>query len=99
MRIITVDKTTLRFSRNWTPIIQWSGLGGVLGPVLFILLFTVAGFLRPGYSALSQTVSDLGVGSLAWLVDIPIVILDLLLIMLAVSFFGAVRQALSAGWR
>ncbi len=36
---------------------------------------------------------------MAWLVDIPIVILGLLIIALAVGFFWAMRQVMSSGWR
>jgi len=45
----------------------WLVVAGVLGPFLFVLLFTAAGLLRPGYSAVRQPVSDLGVGPNAWL--------------------------------
>lgn len=84
---------------GWSQFIRWSGFGGVVGPVLFVLLFTVAGLLRPGYSAVRQTVSDLGVGPFAWLVNMPIVILGLLLIALAIGFYQAMRRVLRPGLR
>jgi hypothetical membrane protein len=35
---------------------------GVLGPILFIAVFTVEGFLRPGYNPISTYISDLSIG-------------------------------------
>jgi hypothetical membrane protein len=40
---------------------RWLALGGVAGPLLFVLAFTVAGMLRPGYSPVDQAISDLGI--------------------------------------
>ena len=33
---------------------------GIAGPIVFVLLFTIAGFLYPGYSPISQVISTLG---------------------------------------
>ena len=33
---------------------------GIVGPILFVLLFTIAGLLYPGYSPISQVISVLG---------------------------------------
>jgi hypothetical membrane protein len=59
----------------------------------------LAGFLRPGYSPVHQAISDLGVGSNAWLVDVSAVITGLLLIGFAVSFAALLRPVLRPGWR
>jgi hypothetical membrane protein len=53
-------------------ITRWLALCGVLGPVVYLVTFTVAGFLRPGYSPIHQAVSDLGVGSNPWLLNGPL---------------------------
>jgi hypothetical membrane protein len=92
-------ETTQSISRNRDQFIKWSGLGGVVGPIMFVLLFTVAGFLHPGYSAISQAVSDLGVGPMAWLLDIPIVVLGLLIVALAAGFYQAMQPVMGSGWR
>ncbi len=39
-----------------------------------VAVFTLAGFLRPGYLPIHQAISDLGVGSNGWLLDGSIVI-------------------------
>jgi hypothetical membrane protein len=99
MQMKTLNVTTPGTSQNWNQFIKWSGLSGVVAPILFVLLFTAAGSLRPGYSAISQAISDLGVGPMAWLVNIPIVILGLLVLALAVGFFLAMQPVMSEGWR
>jgi hypothetical membrane protein len=86
-------------SRRQGQFIKWSGLTAVVWPVLFVLLFTVAGFLRPSYSPVSQAVSDLGVGPMAWLLNVPTVILGLVMIALAIGFFQATQPILSPAWR
>ncbi len=81
------------------PVARWLALAGVVGPPLFVAVFTLAGFLRPGYSPIHQTVSDLGVGSNGWLVDVSCVIIGLLLSGFAVGFALSLRPELHQGWR
>lgn len=66
---------------------RWLAACGVIGPVLFVIAFTVAGLVRPGYSPVHQAVSDLGVGSNPWLLNAPLVGLGLLLAAFVVGFF------------
>ncbi len=40
--------------------VRLAGLGGVIGPVLFVMLVIVGGGLYDGYSHASQTISELG---------------------------------------
>lgn len=56
---------------------------GLLGPALFILIFLVAGWLRPGYDPLRQTVSKLALGPGGWLQTA-----DFLLMALAMAAFA-----------
>jgi hypothetical membrane protein len=80
-------------------ITRWLALGGVVGPLLFVAAFTVAGVVRPGYSPIHQAVSDLGVGSNAWLLNVSLVLLGVLLSTFAVGFFRSLRPTLSLTWR
>src|SRR6266699_1788934 len=52
----------------------------------FVLAYTVAGILRPGYSPIHQPISDLGVGSNGSLMDTIAVVHALLLMAFAVGF-------------
>jgi len=76
--------------------VRWAALAGVVGPLLFLLLYTLAGFLRPGYSPLHQAISDLGVGSNGWFLNISLLLTGLLLILFAVGFALSMRSLLGA---
>ncbi|HLJ81078.1 MAG TPA: DUF998 domain-containing protein [Ktedonobacterales bacterium] len=78
---------------------RWLALGGVVGPVLFVVAFIAGGVIRPGYSPIHQAASDLGVGSNPWLLNVPLVLLGVLLAAFATSFFRGLRPALSRTWR
>lgn len=78
---------------------RWLALGGLVGPVLFVLTFTVAGLLRPGYSPVDQAVSDLGVGDNGWIVNGSLVILGLSLVGFAISFYRIIRPPASTAFR
>jgi hypothetical membrane protein len=80
-------------------ITRWLALGGVVGPILFVAAFALGGIARPGYSPIHQAVSDLGVGSNAWLLNVSLVLLGVLLIAFAIGFFRGLRPALSRTWR
>jgi hypothetical membrane protein len=87
---------------GWPPLSdasRWLALGGVAGPVVFVVSFTVGGLLRPGYSAVHQAVSDLGVGPDPWLLNGPLILLGLLLVAFAVGFSGSPALALGGTWR
>ncbi len=78
---------------------QWlTFIGGVVNPIVFVLIYTVAGMLRPGYSPIHQAISDLGVGPNGSLMDAIAVVHALLLIAFAVGFALIMRQVLSIGW-
>jgi hypothetical membrane protein len=74
-------------------------LGGVIGPLMFVVACTIAGFVRPGYSPLHQAISDLGVGSLAWLLNVSLMVLGLLLIACCAGFLRKLGPALGDPWR
>jgi hypothetical membrane protein len=85
------NKTIANNSRLWNQFTKWSAFGGVVGPILFVLTFTVAGFFRRGYSPVYQAISDLGVGDYGWVLNASLVILGLLMTGLAISFYRTVR--------
>src|ERR1051326_4746317 len=63
----------------WNQAARWLALAGVVGPMLYVGVFTLAGFLRPGYSPVRQAVSALGVGTNAWLLNTDAVVFGVLL--------------------
>jgi hypothetical membrane protein len=61
---------------------QWArraGIAIIVGPVIFVVAMVVEQTLRPGFSVLSNTISDLGVDtnrwSYAWMFTASIIIL------------------------
>ncbi|SRR6266571_2788294 len=74
---------------------QFFVLAGVVGPILFVLVFTIDGWLSPGYSPLSQSVSSLGTtGTSAWIQNTNFVVFGLLLMAFAVGFSQLLREVL-----
>jgi hypothetical membrane protein len=64
---------------------------GIVGPILFVAVFTVAGWLRPRYSATAEAVSDLGVGEAAWIQNANFFVFGALLL----AFATGLRRAMS----
>jgi hypothetical membrane protein len=68
---------------------------GVIGSILSLLVITLDGLLRPGYSPLYQMISDLGVGKNAWLVNSDLVVSGLLIMLFAIGFSQEMRNSIS----
>ena len=64
--------------------------GAISGP-LAVLVITLDGFLRPGYSPISQVVSDLGVGPHAWILNTTLVVSGQLTTLFALGFSQAMQ--------
>jgi len=71
---------------------------GVVSPILCVLVFTLAGFLRPGYSPIHHVISDLGVGPDGWILNTDLIISGLLFIIFAIGFYQCMRTIISRGW-
>jgi hypothetical protein len=50
--------------QNWLKISIWAGM---IGPVLFVAVFTLEGWLRSGYNSLGMYVSELSIGPRGWI--------------------------------
>jgi hypothetical membrane protein len=78
--------------------LTWLALGGVIGPAILVFAFTFAGMLRPGYSPIHRAVSDLGVGSNAWLLDGAGVLTALFLTAFVIAFNRLMRRSMKSSW-
>jgi hypothetical membrane protein len=69
-------------------------LCGMIAPILFVIIILVAGLLRPGYSQIAQTMSELGqVGTPnALLQDANFAIFGLLVFLFAVGLHRGINQ-------
>ena len=61
--------------QNRLKISIWAGM---VGPVLFVTVFTLEGWFRPGYSSLGMYVSELSLGPRGWIQIVNFIILGLL---------------------
>ena len=72
---------------------------GIIGPILYTLVFTLDGAFRPGYSAINVAVSFLLLGSNGWIEIANYIVLGLLLIVFALGFLQWRSAVITAGWR
>ena len=83
---------------------RWLALAGLVGPVMYVLDVTLVGLARPGYSVISQAVSELGGGPDGWQLNFALIALGVLLTSFTVGFFrsltawsGQARRWVCAG--
>lgn len=65
---------------------RFYALCGIIAPILFTIMVIIESFLRPGFSQIYSTVSELGLGHLAILQIINFIIFGLLLIGFTIGF-------------
>ncbi|MGW5361392.1 DUF998 domain-containing protein [Actinopolymorpha pittospori] len=82
-----------------SPAVRWLALAGVVGPVAAVVMFTVAGFLRPGYSPVHQAISALGTGPQGWIINTIGILLSVSLMAFAVAFAVLMHGVLRTGAR
>ena len=63
---------------------------GVIGPLLFIVVFTIEGRLRPGYRPRRHFVSSLALGPRGWIQVANFLVCGVLMLSFAVGMFAAV---------
>jgi hypothetical membrane protein len=72
-------------------VVRTLGIGGIIGPIVFIVLTVVQGVLQPGYSHVALPISALAVWPLGWIQNLSFVILGVLLIGHAIGLHLDVR--------
>lgn len=68
-------KTMGRTIIDHRQLVAWAG---VIGPALFVAIFTLEGWLRPGYEPLKMYVSELSLGPRSWIQIVNFVLFGLL---------------------
>jgi Protein of unknown function (DUF998) len=71
---------------------------GIIAPILFAIVFMIDGFLKPGYSAYSEAISYLEVGSNGWIQRANFLLIGLLLIAFLVGYISRMLPILGPGW-
>lgn len=71
---------------------------GIVGPIFFLLVVLLDGWLTPGYSAMTEVISFLELGPAGWIQSLNFVLTGLLFILFAAGFFQWMRPRSSAWW-
>jgi hypothetical membrane protein len=71
---------------------RWLALGAVAGPIYFVLAYTILGFLRPGYSLVSEQISGLGVGQYALVMNASFAMMGLLIFVGVIGIFQNMKE-------
>jgi hypothetical protein len=71
---------------------------GVIGPILFVALFTIEGWLLASYEAASRYVSELALGLGGWIQDLNFIIFGLLLLIFTRSVAAEFPRSKASPW-
>ncbi len=71
---------------------------GVIGPLLFIIVFLVEGATRPGYSAWRHAVSQLSLGDQGWINTVNIIVCGLFMLCFAIGLRQVLRLRKDSTW-
>lgn len=96
MAQLEIRSNRWRWKGNITP--RLVALIGIVSPILCVLVFALAGLLRPGYSPIHHVISDLGVGPDGWILNTDLVISGMLSLIFVFGFYRQMRPVISRGW-
>jgi hypothetical protein len=75
-----------------------SAWAGIIGPALFVLVFTFEGFLRPGYSMFKDFISALSLGSRGWIQIANFIIFGILLLLFTPGMATEFKSGKASRW-
>ena len=76
-----------------------SALAGIIGPGVFVLVYSVFGLVTPGYSPLTQVISNLELVPYGWIQQLNFLQCGTLIIVFAVGFRGAMMPVFQRSLR
>jgi hypothetical protein len=94
-----VSATTRSADDSSTPLTRLLSLAAVAGPILFVLAWLPAGWLRPGYSSVGQQISALAIGPEGAFVRTAFILNGLLLAVGAIAAFKGFKQPMGTAAR
>jgi hypothetical protein len=82
-------------------VLRISGLAGIFGPITFVIVYTILGFVSVGYSPITQVISNLELVQNGWIQQLNFLQCGTLIIVFAVGFrralLGIVQRHLRLG--
>lgn len=75
-----------------------AGWAGMLGSAIFVIVFTVEGWLRPGYNWLSTYISELSIGPRGWIQILNFIILGTLFLIFTWGVAAEFREGKASKW-
>ena len=96
MSIFNPTATTSKQRSLVSRLCLWAG---IVGPLFFVLVFTIDGFFTPGYSAMRDVVSFLELEPAGWIQGLNFLLTGLLFMLFAFGFFQWMRPVSTRGWR
>lgn len=94
----TLKTSSVTPGERWNLALRLCIWAGIVGPLFFMVVLLIDGWLTPGYSAMTEVVSFLEVGSTGWIQCLNFVLTGLLFILFASGFFQWMRSQSSSGW-
>lgn len=90
-----LSATTTGTQRVILRLCLWAG---IVGPIFFVLVFTIDGALTPGYSAMREVISFLELGPIGWIQRLNFILTGLFFILFALGYFYWMRPRSAWGW-
>ena len=75
-----------------------AGWAGMIGSALFVTVFTVEGWLRPGYDWLSTFISELSIGPRGWIQIVNFIILGTLFLIFTWGVRAEFQEGKASKW-
>jgi hypothetical membrane protein len=71
---------------------------GIIAPVLFVLVFTIESFLRPGYDPMKTFISALSLGSRGWIQIANFILFGILLLLFTLGVANEFKKGKASKW-
>jgi hypothetical membrane protein len=95
----TLNTVTVAASERRSLVTHLCLWAGIVGPVFFVVVFTIDGWLTPGYDAMKDVVSFLELGPTGWIQRLNFITTGLLLVLFALGFFQWMHPRSGSSWR
>jgi hypothetical membrane protein len=94
VRVSPSEATARGTAENYRRLL-WAG---IIGPLIFVTVFTSDGLLKPGYSAYAEAISYLEVGANGWIQQANFALLGVLLLVFLAGYVWRMGPVLGQGW-